>query len=82
MKYLIPLLFAAASCHPRLPPVSNCAPFVQSCLNDRPHVCSSSRRWGPSGELASCAVVRGVCVGGAAGRAGGAATDAGVGGDQ
>ena len=82
MKYLIPLLFAAASCHPRLPPVSNCAPFVQSCLNDRPHVCSSSRRWEPSGDLASCAVVRGVCVVGADGRAGCAAPDAGVGGDQ
>lgn len=81
MKTTIALLcLALCGCHPNLPPVSDCTPFVQSCLGNAPHVCSSSRRWEPSGDL-SCNAVHGVCVVLPDGRAGCSVSDAGVGGD-
>ena len=52
---------ALDGCHPRLPPVSGCAPAAQSCRNDRPHICSASQRWEPAGDR-TCASVGGVCV--------------------
>jgi hypothetical protein len=38
---------ALAGC-PRLPPVDLCPPGSQSCIGDRPHVCSQSQRWAPA----------------------------------
>lgn len=88
MKYLLILAVALCAC-PNLPPVAHCTPFVHSCVQNRPYVCSSSQRWEPSGDLASCDLVRGVCVVLPDGRAGcsvvpdaGTASDAGVGGDR
>lgn len=54
-------LAAASSCHPRLPPISGCTPFEQSCSPEgTPRVCSASRRQEPAGDI-SCAVVGSVC---------------------
>ena len=55
------LVAALVGCHPRLPPVSGCTPTVQSCRDDRPHVCSASQRLEPAGDR-TCASVGGVCV--------------------
>lgn len=55
------LCLASLGCHPRLPPVSGCAPRSMRCAADRPEVCSASQRWEPAGDL-PCARVRGVCV--------------------
>ena len=55
------LVAALVACHPRLPPVSGCTPAVQSCRDDRPHICSASQRWEPAGDR-PCASVGGVCV--------------------
>lgn len=49
------------SCSARLPPVSGCTPFEQSCIGDAPHVCSASRRQEPAGDL-SCSATGGRCV--------------------
>lgn len=48
---------------PRLPPVSGCDPGTHRCADDRPEVCSATRRWHPVGDL-TCAAVGGVCVNG------------------
>jgi hypothetical protein len=45
---------------PRLPPVSDCAPFSYRCNADRPEVCSSTRRWHSIGDL-DCAAVGARC---------------------
>jgi hypothetical protein len=60
VKYLA-ILFVVAACHPRLPPVTHCTPYAQSCINNRPHVCSGDQRQEPSGDL-PCSAVGGVCV--------------------
>lgn len=80
MKHLSLIVALAALCGcPRLPPVSGCNPTAQSCIGDRPHVCSASQRWEPAGDLA-CSAVRGVClVTGGVARCG-AAAGAGAGG--
>lgn len=58
---VIGVAVAIACCHPRLPPVSGCAPFEQSCSPEgTPRVCSASRRWEPAGDV-SCAAVGSVC---------------------
>lgn len=60
MRHL--LLFAAiASCHPNLPPVSNCHVGAYACVDGRPVVCSSSQRYEPVGDR-TCASVGAVCV--------------------
>lgn len=46
---------------PRNPPVSGCQPEAQTCINDRPHVCSTSQRWHVAGDR-SCASIGGVCT--------------------
>lgn len=46
---------------PRNPPVSGCQPEAQTCINDRPHVCSASQRWHVAGDR-TCAQVGGVCT--------------------
>ena len=46
---------------PRNPPVSGCQPEAQTCINDRPHVCSASQRWHVAGNL-QCSAVGGVCT--------------------
>ena len=46
---------------PRNPPVSGCQPEAQTCINDRPHVCSASQRWHVAGNLL-CSQVGGVCT--------------------
>ena len=46
---------------PRNPPVSGCQPEAQTCIRDRPHVCSASQRWHVAGDR-TCAQVGGVCT--------------------
>ena len=46
---------------PRNPPVSGCQPEAQTCIRDRPHVCSASQRWHVAGNL-QCSAVGGVCT--------------------
>lgn len=46
---------------PRNPPVSGCQPEAQTCINDRPHVCSASQRWHRVGDI-DCSAVGGVCT--------------------
>ena len=46
---------------PRNPPVSGCQPEAQTCINDRPHVCSASQRWHVAGNL-RCSAIGGVCT--------------------
>ena len=60
---LIAAILAGALCVgcPRNPPVSGCQPEAQTCINDRPHVCSASQRWHVAGDL-SCSAVGGVCT--------------------
>lgn len=41
---------------PRLPPVSDCAPASYRCREDRPEVCSTTRRWHPVGDQPCSAV--------------------------
>ena len=60
---IIGLILAGALCVgcPRNPPVSGCQPEAQTCINDRPHVCSASQRWHVAGDR-TCAQVGGVCT--------------------
>lgn len=58
---LATIIATQCGCHPRLPPVSGCTPTAQSCVADRPHVCSASQRLEPAGDR-TCASVGGVCV--------------------
>jgi len=76
LSVVLPLGVALSGC-PRLPPVSGCQPEAQTCINDRPHVCSASQRWHVAGDR-TCSTVGGACVvmGGRAFCA--AASDAGV----
>ena len=46
---------------PRNPPVSGCQPEAQTCIRDRPHVCSASQRWHVAGDR-SCASIGGQCT--------------------
>ena len=46
---------------PRNPPVSGCQPEAQTCIGDRPHVCSASQRWHAASNL-QCSAVGGVCT--------------------
>ena len=46
---------------PRNPPVSGCQPEAQTCIRDRPHVCSASQRWHVAGNL-RCSAIGGVCT--------------------
>jgi len=55
------VLVALHGCHPRLPPVSGCAPRVYDCRDGRPVVCSASQRWEPIGDV-PCSSVGGVCA--------------------
>lgn len=55
------LLTAALAGCPRNPPVSGCQPEAQTCIADRPHVCSASQRWHVVGDL-TCGAVGGVCT--------------------
>lgn len=48
-------LAGLAAC-PRLPPVSDCAPASYRCREDRPEVCSATRRWHPVGDQPCSAV--------------------------
>lgn len=48
-------LVGLAAC-PRLPPVSDCAPASYRCREDRPEVCSATRRWHPVGDQPCSAV--------------------------
>ena len=60
---LIAAILAGALCVgcPRNPPVSGCQPEAQTCINDRPHVCSASQRWHVAGNL-RCSAIGGVCT--------------------
>ncbi len=60
---LIAAILAGALCVgcPRLPPISGCQPEAQTCIRDRPHVCSASQRWHAAGNL-QCSAVGGVCT--------------------
>lgn len=61
MRHLL-FCLAVASCHPNLPPVSDCRVGVWRCSPDgRPEVCSASSRWEPAGER-TCQSVGAVCV--------------------
>lgn len=79
LSVVLPVGVALSGC-PRLPEVSGCQPEAQTCIGDRPHVCSASQRWHRAGDL-SCGAVGGVCtvLGGRAYCA--PSADAGVGGD-
>ena len=46
---------------PRNPPISGCQPEAQTCINNRPHVCSASQRWHVAGNL-RCSAIGGVCT--------------------
>jgi hypothetical protein len=60
---LIAAILAGALCVgcPRNPPVSGCQPEAQTCIGDRPSVCSASQRWHAAGNL-QCSAVGGVCT--------------------
>lgn len=60
---LVAAILAGALCVgcPRNPPVSGCQPEAQTCINDRPHVCSASQRWHVAGNL-RCSAIGGVCT--------------------
>ena len=60
---IIAAILAGALCVgcPRNPPVSGCQPEAQTCIRDRPHVCSASQRWHAAGNL-QCSAVGGVCT--------------------
>ena len=60
---LIAAILAGARCVgcPRNPPVSGCQPEAQTCIGDRPSVCSASQRWHAAGNL-QCSAVGGVCT--------------------
>lgn len=60
LSVVLPLGVALSGC-PRNPPVSGCQPEAQTCINDRPSVCSASQRWHVAGDR-SCASVGGVCT--------------------
>lgn len=60
LSVVLPLGVALYGC-PRNPPVSGCQPEAQTCINDRPHVCSASQRWHVAGDR-SCASIGGVCT--------------------
>ncbi len=79
LSVVLPVGVALSGC-PRLPEVSGCQPEAQTCIGDRPHVCSASQRWHRAGDL-SCGAVGGVCtvLGGRAYCA--PSADASVGGD-
>ena len=46
---------------PRNPPVSGCQPEAQTCIRDRPHVCSASQRWHVAGDR-TCSSIGGQCT--------------------
>ena len=60
---LIAAILAGALCVgcPRNPPVSGCQPEAQTCIGDRPSVCSASQRWHAAGNL-QCSAIGGVCT--------------------
>ena len=60
---IIAAILAGALCVgcPRNPPVSGCQPEAQTCIGDRPSVCSASQRWHAAGNL-QCSAVGGVCT--------------------
>ena len=60
---LIAAILAGALCVgcPRNPPVSGCQPEAQTCINDRPHVCSASQRWHVAGDR-TCNSIGGQCT--------------------
>lgn len=60
---LIAAILAGALCVgcPRNPPVSGCQPEAQTCINDRPHVCSASQRWHVAGDR-TCSSIGGQCT--------------------
>ena len=60
---LVAAILAGALCVgcPRNPPVSGCQPEAQTCIGDRPHVCSASQRWHRVGDI-DCSAVGGVCT--------------------
>lgn len=60
---LVGAIVAGALCVgcPRNPPVSGCQPEAQTCIGDRPHVCSASQRWHRVGDI-DCSAVGGVCT--------------------
>ena len=60
LSVVLPLGAALYGC-PRLPPVAGCQPTAQTCIGDRPHVCSASQRWEPAGDV-SCATTGGACA--------------------
>lgn len=60
LAVVLPLGMALSGC-PRNPPVSGCQPEAQTCIHDRPHVCSASQRWHAAGNL-QCSAVGGVCT--------------------
>lgn len=59
LPILLVVALALAGC-PRLPPVDLCQPGAQSCIGDRPHVCSQSQRWAPASPR-TCASAGLVC---------------------
>lgn len=60
---IIAAILAGALCVgcPRNPPVSGCQPEAQTCINDRPHVCSASQRWHVAGDR-TCSSIGGQCT--------------------
>jgi len=60
LSVVLPLGVALYGC-PRNPPVSGCQPEAQTCINDRPHVCSASQRWHVAGDR-TCSSIGGVCT--------------------
>ena len=60
---LIAAILAGALCVgcPRNPPVSGCQPEAQTCIRDRPHVCSASQRWHVAGDR-TCSSIGGQCT--------------------
>lgn len=60
LAVVLPLGVGLYGC-PRNPPVSGCQPEAQTCINDRPHVCSASQRWHVAGDR-TCSSIGGVCT--------------------
>jgi hypothetical protein len=63
LTFVVGVLLAGALCVgcPRNPPVSGCQPEAQTCINDRPHVCSASQRWHVAGDR-TCSSIGGQCT--------------------
>lgn len=63
ITFVVAVLIAGALLYgcPRNPTVSGCQPEAQTCIGDRPSVCSASQRWHVAGDR-TCSSIGGQCT--------------------